>query len=416
MRPETIVEGNLWIDNEIRRGCVGISDGKIVAIKRILPGDHYHDFGEKLIMPGVIDSHVHFRDPGRTHKEDFSTGTLSAAFGGVTCVMDMPNTIPPVTTLAALEEKVDVIKRKAHIDYGLYAAVTPQTEFATLSPRCCGFKLYMADPLFEAGWLDCLPRVGEVGGLAVVHAEDRRSFKPLHGEDLGAYLRARPNRCEREAIAQVVARGGRVHISHVSAAESIPLLRRTNASSEVTPHHLLLNARYPSIRGKVNPPLRTTADQTALWSALNGGVIDIIASDHAPHLVEEKDRPLQEAEAGIPGVETMLPLMAAMVRRDRLPLSLLIRTLCERPAEIFGLKNEKGKIAAGFDADLIALDLGEEGRIDAEKLHSKCGWTPYDGFPSVFPLATMVRGRFVVEDGEAVGDPGYGKWITPKKV
>jgi dihydroorotase len=211
-----------------------------------------------------------------------------------------------------------------------------------------------------------------------------------------------------------------VHICHVSTSEGVSLLRgflKSNSyepvvlTSEVTPHHLLLNERFDGKAfGKVNPPLRSVEDQAALWSALADGIINIIASDHAPHTLEEKNYEFSLAPAGIPGVETMLPLMLSHVKHNRLPLERVINAITSTPAALFQLP--KGRLAKGYDGDLIVIDFYKENDIKVKNLHSKCEWTPYENMAAIFPLLTVVRGNIIVKDGNLEADPGFGKFFN----
>jgi dihydroorotase len=202
----------------------------------------------------------------------------------------------------------------------------------------------------------------------------------------------------------------KVHICHVSSAEGAALVSKSSFTSEVTPHHLFFNIGADlGAKGKVNPPLRQEKDQDALWNALKSGAIDIMASDHAPHTLEEKEV-FENAPSGMPGVETMLPLMLWRVKHNRFDLSRLVNAISERPAEIFGLK--KGKIKAGYDADLIMVDMRKETEISEDELHSKCGWSAYDGLSVVFPKYTYLRGEIVIEDWELTGEAGVGRMVN----
>ncbi len=415
---EIVIEGNAFVNGELVKCCIGVEEGRIKAIKKILKGDKHHDFGDKLLLPGGIDAHVHFRDPGLTHKEDFGTGTTAAAFGGVTCALDMPNTIPPTTSLTALKEKARVAGNKAFVDFGLYAGVTQNSNIEELSEVAIAFKIYLAtttgDLLFND--YETLPKMFEqISGTkktVCVHCEDGSLMdKAVKPDTLKEHLKSRPNRCEASAIEKVISRldTAKVHICHVSTAEGVRLVEDANVTSEVTPHHLFFNsdAKLGSL-GKVNPPLRERRDSEALWGALSRGTIDIMASDHAPHTLEEKEI-FSEAPSGVPGVETMLPLMLWRVKHHKFDLVRLVNAASERPGEIFEVN--KGKIEVGYDADIIMVDMREESEIEGKNLHSKCGWTPYEGLLAVFPKFTFVRGEVVIEDWELTGEKGFGRMV-----
>ncbi|MDI6917480.1 MAG: dihydroorotase [Thermoplasmatales archaeon] len=408
---DLVVEGNLYLKGEIIKGCVGIEDGKIKAVKKILKGDEKLDFGEKLIMPAGVDAHVHFRDPGFTYKEDFSTGSMSAAFGGISCVLDMPNTKPKVNTANVFKEKLGIAKGKSYVDFGLYADGNSD-EIENLGKICTGFKIYsyeMDDNLLEKK----LNEIEKTGKTVAVHGEDKNFFREMKTSNLSDYLHSRPNEAEEKMIQKIVSMNKKnVHICHISAKESINILKNNGVTSEVTPHHLLLNIDSDlGPKGKVNPPLRTEKDNEALWDALRNGTIDIVASDHAPHTLEEKQE-FDDASPGVPGVETTLPIMMYFTKNEKISLSRVVNAVCEKPSEIFGLN--KGKIKEGSDADLIVFDLKNEKKISANMLHSKCGWTPFENFHGVFPVCTIIRGEIVVENNEIMVNPGFGKFAGEK--
>lgn len=419
---DLVLEGNAYIKGKRTQCCIGIKDGKIKKIKKVLSGDEHLDFSYKLILPGGIDSHVHFRDPGLTYKEDFSTGTLSAAFGGITCVLDMPNTIPPVTSLSAFSEKFSKIQKKVYIDFGLFATIPPILdentfkEIERLSKVCIGFKIYMAsttgDLVFknEHELKPIIDKIQSSNKVVAIHAEDEYILKQKKREvkNLRDHLISRPNLAEYNAIKKLktLESSLKLHICHVSCAESVELLKNSNFTSEVTPHHLFLHCDSNlGAYGKVNPPLRTKNERFALWQALNQGIIDIIASDHAPHTIKEKEE-FSRAPSGIPGVETMYPLMLSMLKHNKISLHRLVNAISEKPAEIYGLN--KGKIEIGYDADLIVIDMQNEKRVLEKNLHSKCGWSPYNGFNAIFPKAVISQGKVLIKNNEFFGEKGLG--------
>ena len=408
-----VVEGRFFISGRFEQCCVGIEEGKIVEIAKVLEGDETYRFGSKTVLPGATDAHVHFREPGMTHKEDFETGSLAAVNGGVTCVLDMPNTIPPTTTISALREKRRLASMKSLVDFGFYAGVRPGIDVDGLAKEAIGFKVYMASTTGEllVSSVDQIRRelaeIAATNKVLAVHAEDERLRSKEPEKDLDDHLRNRSNECETSAIKKIedAAKKCKLHICHVSAKESIPLVQtRPGLTSEVTPHHLLLDKDSKTgTHSKVNPPLRKRENRHALFKALQDGTFDIIASDHAPHTIDDKKEDFEYAPGGMPGVETMLPLMFHMVEERHLDLADLVRRVCVRPAEIFGVP--KGKIAKGYDADLIVVDFSDCKMIKADELHSKCGWTSFEGMPGIFPEKVFVRGQLMIENGEQVGDP-----------
>ncbi len=439
---DVVVEGRAYLKSGLTKCCIGIDDGKISAIKKMIKGDRHFDYGDKLILPGAIDSHVHFRDPGLTHKEDFVTGSLAAAFGGICCVIDMPNTVPQTTTLTALKNKITIAERKSFVDFGLFAGVNEKSDIDALSKYATAFKIYLASTTGDMNIHenDLLPsifkKIEKTGKTVSVHCEDDalidRSIKPSSLHD---HLRSRPDESEVSGIKKAISTAGNAksHLCHVSSKEGVELIKQYKSpvrkgdeptessldtavskrpiTSEVTPHHLFLNSDSElGAYGKVNPPLRGPNDQNALWTALREGTIDTIASDHAPHTVEEKEN-FEKAPAGLPGVETMVPLMLSQVKHGKFDLHRLIHAVCVKPGCLFGFN--KGILEAGRDGDLMVVDMREEKIIKGKELHSKCGWTPFEGFEGVFPRSTFVRGEVVIKDWSVEGDKGFGKYVVP---
>jgi dihydroorotase len=413
---EVVIEGNAFYNGQLVRCAIGVEEGRIRSVKKILQGDRRFDFGDKLVLPAAVDAHVHFRDPGMTYKEDFSSGTTAAAYGGVSCVLDMPNTRPQVTDVIALQDKASTVTKKAYVDFGLYAGVTIGGNMKALSRNAAAFKLYLAtttgnmlvtDDAVLPSLFDAL---SETDLLVSVHCEEETLIdKDLKVDSLMAHLKSRPNVCEALAIRKILdqRKDARVHICHVSTKEGVEMVKGEEVTSEVTPHHLFLTVDSDlGALGKVNPPLRQTEDREALWEALGNGTIDILASDHAPHTLDEKEV-FEHAPSGIPGVETMIPMMLSLVKRGRFSLERLVAVSSSRPAELFRLN--KGQIQPGRDADIMVVDMRKETEIRAKHLHSRCGWTPYVGMPAVFPRYTFVRGKVVIEDWELTGDRDFGE-------
>ena len=411
---DVVVKGKCYYEGSLAQLCIGIENGRISRVATNLDGDSVYDFGSKLVLPAAIDSHVHMRDPGATHKEDFATGTLAALHGGVTCVLDMPNTNPPTITPDALKEKAATAASKSAADFGLFAGVQPGVDIERLASGAVGFKLYMASttgdllvPSLESVEAE-LRAVAASGKVLAVHAEDECLRQKNPESSLEDHLRNRRNDCETSAVRklrELRVEGLRTHVCHISAMDTLPLLRSDGRmTTEVTPHHLLLDKDSKlGAFAKVNPPLRKRGDRQALFKALKEGRFDTMASDHAPHTVEEKEEDFDYAPSGMPGVETMVPIMLQLVRERHLALSSLVSRLCERPGELFGIP--KGRIGRGYDADLMIVDLTASTDIKADRLHSKCAWTPYDGLSAIFPKAVFLRGKVMTEDGSQVGEP-----------
>ncbi len=406
---ELVVEGRAFVKGRLSNWSIGIEDGRIVALGKNLKGDRKIDCRHMLILPAAIDPHVHFRDPGLTAKEDFSTGTLAAAFGGVGCVLDMPNTLPPAVKLIDLKEKKEAISGKAWIDHGLFAGCMPREKLEPMAPFAAGFKMFMGSStgnLLVTEDAD-MKRIGRevkaTGKVLSVHAEDESLIGNELERDIHDHMRNRPAEAEVSAINKLPPLGCRVNVCHISSAEGLRAAEGLKLHKEVAAHHMLLDRESKSgAFAKVNPPLRTEQDRLALLQAFITGRIEMLGSDHAPHTAEEKEQEFAAAPSGMPGVETQVPVMLSLVKKGTLPLDVLVRAMAERPAALFGLN--KGRIEVGRDADLMIVDTRSMGGIKVNNLHSKCGWTLYEGFDAIFPHAVMLRGSVVVEEGSVVGE------------
>ena len=399
------------MNGEIKYSEIGISDGKISAVKSSLSG------GEKrieaaggVILPGFVDPHVHFRDPGSTEKEDFFSGTTAAVHGGVTCVLDMPNTVPPVTDVSTLLDKKGRVKGRAYTDYGLFAAVTPGCNAGMMAPIVPGFKLFMGSTTGkillndDAEIRSALRGIFAAGRRVSVHAEDDGMILREPEKDCRDHLRNRPAEAEIRALKRLSPfKGMKVNICHNTNAESVALANEFGFTTEVTLHHLFFEPdKYSSSEYKVNPPIRNAAVRDKLYRSFIGGEISMFGSDHAPHTLSEKSGDFDSAPSGIPGVETTMPIVMNMVRKNIIPLSQAVSMGSETPASSFGMK--KGRIEEGYDADLSVFDMRKFTDIDVRKLHSKSGHSPYGGWEAVFPELVAVRGDIQIDGGEFCGD------------
>jgi dihydroorotase len=423
---DVVFIGRFFLDDGPQNCCVGVRDGRIVRIAKELDADYTLDFGHFLVLPGAVDAHVHFRDPGLTQKEDIRTGSTSAVFGGVTAVLDMPNTQPLVRTSAQLAAKAQALRDRSLVDYGLFCEAHPSTDFESAAEAAIGFKVYLAGSTGTAGFpsLDdaqmSVSRATTSGRPVTVHAEDPllidRSARP---EDLAAHDQARPAAAEASAVRWICGRFDTrpMNLAHISSLEGLDAARIGGYSGtiETSPHHALLDRDVTGLTrqamAKCNPPLRARADQEAVFAALRGGQIQILASDHAPHTTEEKSRTFAEAPSGVPGVETLLPLMMARVFYKQIDLQRVVDACCRAPAERFGLA--KGRIAVGYDADFAVFDPRDVKRVRADTLHSKCGWTPFEGQFAVMPAAVFLRGDELMAEGEIRTARPPGQLLRP---
>jgi len=412
-----VIEAKAYVKGKFQDCAIGVEDGRITSVKKTLHGDERIDYGEMLLLPGAIDIHVHFREPGLTYKEDFQSGSTAAVMGGVTTVFDMPNTLPPTTTFRQYEAKMEIASGKSLADFGIYSAISKAQEIPRLAKAGTPFKLYLAPTTGELAVGD--DKVDELlgkipdGAPIAVHAEDPARFKGSSAGNLIQHDLSRPIASECSSIEMLGTKGRRFHITHVTSEDGLGICTSNGFTTDATPHHMLLDsaARIGQL-GKVNPPIREPAEREKLWRAFKEGRIDMIASDHAPHTEEEKDLAFKDAPAGMPGVETMIPLMLRRVRRGELSMERLISAACEKPAEMMGLN--KGKIEVGLDADFMVLDLRDVAKIKARKLHSKCGWSAFENWEVVFPKAIYLRGDLIVHQGEIVED-AMGKPVEMRR-
>ncbi len=408
---------------------VAAKDGRIAAIGDLgtATAADVVDCQGLHVLPGVIDSQVHFREPGLEHKEDLATGTAAAALGGVTAIFEMPNTKPGTTTAEAIADKVSRAKGRCWVDHAFFLGATADNvehlaEWERM-PGCAGVKIFMGSSTGDLLVDDetALRRALASGHRRVaVHCEDegrlrqRRSLveggaaPAMHPE----WRDAETARLATERLLRLAeAARRRVHVLHVTSAEEMALLRRHKAVAtvEVTPQHLTLAAPECYERlgtyAQMNPPIRDERHRAALWQALADGVVDVIGSDHAPHTREEKDKPYPQSPSGMPGVQTLVPVMLDHVAAGRLSLQRFVDLTSAGPARVFGIAG-KGRIAAGYDADLTIVDLAAQRRITNMWIASRCGWTPFDGMKVMgWPIMTVVRGRVVMRDDQLLGDP-----------
>ncbi|MFH0860354.1 MAG: amidohydrolase family protein [Candidatus Altiarchaeota archaeon] len=389
--------GRIVRPDGIADASIAIESGKIVRISKKASApkaDNVLDVKGCYILPGIIDPHVHFREPGNIRKEGWRTGSMAAAAGGVTTVLDMPNNKPPTTTVRRLNDKRGLAEEKSTVDFGFhFGSVGDNISEIIKADRVASTKVYMGDTTGGLTVRDdtILGQIFESSRLISVHAEGRMI---------------------RKAAEIAKSKGKRLYICHVSSkdeADTLKELKKDNVYAEVTPHHLFLDSsdlkRLGSL-GLMKPELKTKTDRIALWECLRQGLIGTVGSDHAPHLLEEKDG--DRPPYGVPGVETSLPLMLNAVNRRMITLELLARIMSENPAGIFNIAG-KGRIAEGFDADLAIVDLSVEKTIKDDSLFTRCGWSPYSGMKvKGWPVKTYLRGKLIFDDGIPIKVKGEG--------
>ncbi|MGA8399886.1 MAG: allantoinase AllB [Stellaceae bacterium] len=437
-----VTEGRLVSADSLTEADIAVDGGRIVAIGRDLGGQDAREVivaGGRYVLPGAIDSHVHFREPGYTHKEDWGTGTAAAAAGGVTTVFEMPNTNPPTGTIKALRLKQEAAARQAHVDYGIYGLLDEHNIDGLeglIAAGVAGFKCFMGNTFgnlpapSDGAMLEGFEILATHGLRCVVHAENpsimaRRQarMEAVGRSDPHAHLAARPEICEVEAIGRAIAfaewTGARLHIAHHSSKDALHLVRAAKARGvdvtvETCPQYLFFDTADVERLGgilRVNPPIRAAGHGEALWQALIDGTIDMIATDHAPHAPEEKMRGnIWSCDCGFPGVETQMPIMLTEVNRGRMSIGDYVRWSAVNPAKAWGLYPRKGALQVGSDADIVIVDMNREEMIDQAALHSRSKISPWHGrLVTGRPRHTIVRGRVVVRDGELVGEAGWGK-------
>lgn len=417
--------------NGIAHADIGVRAGKIAAIGSLAGAmaAEIFDANGLHVLPGVIDTQVHFREPGNEHKEDLETGSKAAVLGGVTAVFEMPNTTPPTTTREAIEDKLRRAAGRMHCDHAFYVGATPANVGALAAlerlPGVCGVKAFLGSSTgtllldHEDAILAALK--GGTRRMAV-HSEDEarlRERKPyaVRG-DVGTHPVWRDAETARASTERVLrlAREARrrLHVLHVTTADELPLLAasRDLATVETTPQHLTLAAPECYERlgsyAQMNPPIREAHHREALWQAVSDGLIDVIGSDHAPHTRGEKDKTYPDTPSGMPGVQTLVTLLLDHVNAGRLTLERFVDLTSAGAARIFGIAN-KGRITLGYDADFTIVDLKAKQRIENSWIASRCGWTPFDGMETTgWATATIVRGITVMRDRALVA-AGQGK-------
>jgi dihydroorotase len=418
---------------------VGIVDGRIAALgdlSRVSAGETIDCTGLH-VLPGVIDSQVHFREPGPTHKEDLETGSRAAVLGGVTCVFEMPNTKPETTSEAALADKVARARHRMHCDYAFWVGGTRENaaEVGELErlPGAAGIKVFMGsstgDLLVEDDYgVEAILR--NTRRRSAFHSEDEFRLRERLGERVEGDAASHP--VWRDEVAAMICTQrlvsiarkvrARIHVLHISTSEEIDYLQNHKdvATCEATPHHLTLTAddyaRFGTLI-QMNPPVRAARHREGIWSGIQRGVVDVLGSDHAPHTLEEKAKPYPASPSGMTGVQTLVPIMLDHVNAGRLTLERFVDLSSHGPNRLFGLAR-KGRIAAGYDADFTIVDLKRRHTITNAEQGSRAGWTPYDGREVTgWPVGTIVRGRRAMWEGEIVtpstGEPALFSEALP---
>ena len=424
-----IRDATVVLARETVRTSVLIEGGRIAALDPAAHtrADEVVGAAALHLMPGVIDDQVHFRDPGLTHKEDIRTGSRACAAGGVTSFLEMPNTVPQTVTVEALEAKLALAARRSIVNYGFYIGATNNNLIELRrAVRTPGIKIFIGsstgnmlvddqDTLEEIFAGTRLPITAHCEDETTVRANEAALDRPLTVHD---HSRIRDRRAAvaatRRAIDLARRHRHRFHLLHVSTADEVEILagqRQDVITAEACPHHLFLDTSDYGRLGtlaQMNPSLKTAADREALWRGLHNGAIQIIATDHAPHTLDEKAAPYPASPSGVPAVEVVLPLMLNEVNRGRCSLQDLAAWMCDGPARTWDIVG-KGRIEEGYDADLVLVDLEAERTVQNEEQRTKCAWSPWDGAVlKGWPVRTWVGGRTVFADGRVEREPVGG--------
>ncbi len=428
--------GNVVLpDNKIELLDIGIIDSKIVSLGDLnkKASKNFLDISGLIVIPGVIDTQVHFREPGLTHKEDIFHGTMGAVLGGVTSIFEMPNTNPPTTNKTELKRKFEIAKKSGFCNYSFFVGATKdnieQINELENFPGCCGVKIFMGsstgDLLVEDD-INIKKILTRANKMVAVHSEDEyrliKRKESFRKESISVL--DHPKIRDVESAVQSTKRllniahlsKKKIHILHLSTGDEIDLLKSNKniASCEVTPQHLFFSAPecYEKLGSlaQMNPPIRDESHTKRLWEGVSRGIVDVIGSDHAPHTIEEKKKKYPNSPSGMTGVQTLLPVMLDFVNKKKISIFDLVRLLCLNPCKIYKVPN-KGQIKTGFDADLTIIDMNKKFTITNNWIQSKSKWTPYENVVvKGMPIFTIVNGNIVMSENEVLPVP-QGKKI-----
>tara|TARA_B100002051_G_scaffold106912_1_gene101900 strand:- start:82 stop:1398 length:1317 start_codon:yes stop_codon:yes gene_type:complete len=416
-----IENGQIVSSNQIVKKDILIENGTIKEIDDKIETncENKIDANGLFVLPGGIDPQCHFREPGLTHKEDIRTGSMAAVAGGITTFFEMPNTKPSTISIDLLKQKNEIASKTSIANYSFFLGATHDNidEIKKIKTNC-GLKIFMgsstgdllvdSDAALENIFKEC-------NKVIAIHSEDEAILKKIAEKGIGDSFTDHPSARPVEAAVTSTVKAinlalkykKRLHVLHLSTAEEVEIIRKHKSTNlitaETTPQHLLLEApdiyKKMGALGTMNPPIRTKRHQEGLWEGILDGTIDCIATDHAPHTLEEKKLPYGQAPAGMPGVETSMPLMLNEVNRGRIKIQQVVKWMCENPALVYKIKN-KGFLKPGYDADITIVDMNLSKIIDGSKMQSKCGWSAFDGTKTTgWPIKTIVNGNIVCDNG-----------------
>jgi dihydroorotase len=419
-----IKNGSCYIDGKLVKTDLTLSGNKIQKIGKVeLNSSSVYDATDKVVLPGIIDTQVHFREPGSTDAEDLESGSKAAVLGGVTSLFEMPNTNPPTSNLVEFDKKLKLAENRMHSNYAFYFGATPDNtdQLSKLKDLkgCCGVKLFAGSStgkLLVDKEADIEKVISNSDRVVSIHSEDEEILnlrkKFIKKGDVNSHPEWRNSECAISSTRRVVKIAERynkkIHVLHVTTKEEVDFLamHKKNVTFEITPQHLTMYAPdcYDKLGtyAQMNPPIRTKEHYDRLWVAIKNNIVDVLGSDHAPHLKKNKIKEYPNSPSGMPGVQTIFPVMIDHVNNGKLSLEKLIKLMCENPCKIFGIKN-KGFIKEGYDADLTIVDMNKEEIIKDENIASKCGWTPFNNYKvKGFPVGTIVNGNLIMSDGRII--------------
>jgi len=422
-----IKNGSCFIDSDLKNQDLGIKEGKIFKLGKFEDkAKEIFDAKNLIVLPGCIDTQVHFREPGSTDAEDLNSGSKAAIAGGITSVFEMPNTNPPTSSKKEFKNKLNLAKNRMYCNYAFYFGATPDnhSELSDLKDLegCCGVKLFAGSStgsLLVHKEEDIEKVFKHTSKIVSVHSEDeeilnQRKKLRVTG-DVTSHTLWRNEECAisstRKIVKIAIRLNKKAHILHVTTKEEVDFLSKNkgNITFEITPQHLTMYApdcyKKLGTYAQMNPPIRNKSHYDRLWYAIRNNYNDTIGSDHAPHLKKNKDKEYPSSPSGMPGVQTLLPVMLNHVNEGKLKLEQLVKLICENPVNIFGIKN-KGYIKKDYDADLTIVDMNKKIEIKNENIQSKCKWSPFHG--ETFkgsPVLTIVNGIIKMKDGKILGEP-----------
>ena len=421
-----IKNGECYINGKLENNDIAIKGGKISKIGKVLEeAKEVYDAKGQIVLPGCIDTQTHFREPGSTDTEDLHSGSRAAVVGGITAVFEMPNTNPPTSNLKEFQRKLDLAKDRMYCNYAFYFGATAGnvSQLAELKSLegCCGIKLFVGSStgnLLVALEEDIDKVFQNSSKVVAVHSEDEeilnKNKKLIKNGDVHSHPIWRSEECAISSTRRIVRLAKKynkkAHVLHITTKQEVDFLSQNkgNITFEITPQHLTIYA--PDCYNKLgtyaqmNPPIRDKSHYDRLWYAVKNNLNDTIGSDHAPHLKVNKDKEYPNSPSGMPGVQTLMPVMLDHVNHGKLSLTQLVNLVCENPIKIFGIKN-KGFIKQDFDADFTIVDMKKRIMIKNENIESKCGWSPFDGIEfKGTPIATIIGGKIKMRNGQIIGE------------